>query len=89
LTTVWGQKGYQFLSQFLDVLAQNYGADLKLLDFIKEREKSRVAINWWISNQTEGKIQELVPEGVIDQLTRLIQTNAIYFKGSGNKTDAS
>ena len=80
INAIWGQKDYKFTSQFLDILAQNYGAGLKLLDFVNEREKSRAAINQWISNQTEGKIKDLVPEGVIDQLTRLILTNAIYFK---------
>jgi len=80
VNTLWGQKGYKFLAQFLDTLAQNYGSDLRILDFTNEPEKSRVAINLWISDQTEDKIKDLVPEGVIDQLTRLILTNAIYFK---------
>jgi serpin B len=82
VNALWGQKGCKFLSQFLDVLAQNYGAELQILDFINETEHSRNTINRWITEQTEGRINELIPEGVIDQLTRLILTNAIYFNAA-------
>jgi len=76
---IWGQEGYAFLPEFLDVLAQNYGAGLRLLDFVNAPEESRLAINDWVSDQTEGKIPDLMPQGVIDELTRLVLTNAIYF----------
>lgn len=82
VNTLWGQKGYKFLAQFLDLLAQNYGAELRILDFINQPDESRVAINQWVSDQTEGKIKDLVPEGMIDQLTRLILTDAIFFKAT-------
>ncbi len=45
VNAIWGQKDYTFLEQFLDVLAQNYGAGLRILDFIKETEPSRIAIS--------------------------------------------
>jgi len=76
---IWGQEGYAFLPEFLDVLAQNYGAGLRLLDFMSAPEESRLAINDWVSDQTEGKIQDLMPQDVINALTRLVLTNAIYF----------
>jgi len=79
VNAIWGQKGYNFLDAFLNVLAENYGAGLRLLDFIEETEESRRAINDWVSDQTEGRIDELIPEGVIDEWTRLVLTNAIYF----------
>jgi serpin B len=79
---IWGQKGYQFLPAFLDVLAENYGAGLRLLDFINETEPSRIAINKWVSNQTEGRIKDLIPQGAISELTRLVLTNAIYFNAA-------
>jgi serpin B len=79
---IWGQKGYEFLPAFLDVLAENYGAGLRILDFITETEKSRVAINDWVSNQTEGRIKDLIQPGAIDALTRLVLTNAIYFNAA-------
>ena len=82
VNAIWGQKDYSFLPTFLDVLAENYGAGLRTLDFIKETEKSRVTINDWVSDQTEGRIEDLIPQGVIDAATRLVLTNAIYFNAA-------
>ena len=82
VNAIWGQKDYGFLSDFLDVLAQNYGAGLRILDFINETEESRLAINDWVSDQTEGRIEDLIPQGAIDALTRLVLTNAIYFNAA-------
>lgn len=66
VNAIWGQKGYQFLAQFLDTLAVNYGAGLRILDFIKEPEQCRITINEWVSDQTEGRIKDLIPQGAID-----------------------
>jgi serpin B len=82
VNAIWGQKDYEFLINFLDVLAENYGAGLRILDFITEPEKSRVTINDWVSNQTEGRIEDLIPPGMIDALTRFVLTNAIYFNAA-------
>jgi serpin B len=82
VNAIWGQKDYEFLSEFLDVLAENYGAGLRILDFVNETEESRLAINDWVSDQTEGRIEDLIPEGVITLLTRLVLTNAIYFNAA-------
>jgi len=82
VNAIWGQKDYEFLSDFLDVLAENYGAGLRILDFINETEKSRLTINEWVSDQTEGRIKDLIPQGAIDALTRLVLTNAIYFNAA-------
>jgi serpin B len=82
VNAIWGQKDYEFLSDFLDVLAENYGAGLRILDFITETEASRLAINQWVSDQTEGRIKDLIPQGAIDALTRLVLTNAIYFNAA-------
>jgi serpin B len=79
---IWGQEGYEFLSDFLDILAQNYGAGLRLLDYAGDPEGSRTTINDWVSDQTEGKIEDLIPPGVIDATTRLVLANAIYFKAN-------
>jgi len=82
VNAIWGQTGYSFLPEFLDVLAENYGAALRLLDFVQAPEESRAIINDWVSGQTEGKIEDLIPEGLIDTLTRLVLTNAIYFNAA-------
>jgi serpin B len=82
VNAIWGQKDYEFLADFLDVLAGNYSAGLRILDFITETEKSRLTINDWVSDQTEGRIKDLIPQGAIDALTRLVLTNAIYFNAA-------
>jgi serpin B len=82
VNAIWGQKNYQFLDQFLDVLAENYGAGLRILDFAGAPEESRTIINDWVSDQTEERIEDLIPQGLINALTRLVLTNAIYFNAA-------
>jgi serpin B len=82
VNAIWGQQGYQFLPDFLDRLAENYGAGLRVLDFQKAAEPARVTINNWVDQQTEGKIKDLIPPGAIDSMTRLVLTNAIYFNAA-------
>jgi serpin B len=76
---LWGQQDYKIQSAFLNILAQNYGAGMNLLDFIDAPENSRVTINNWVSSQTNNCINDLLPQGSIDQNTRFVLTNAIYF----------
>lgn len=80
--SLWGQTGYQFLPQYLETLASNYGAGLRLADFVQAPEPARLTINDWVKGQTEGKIQNLLPKGVIDHLTRLVLVNAVYFNAA-------
>lgn len=82
VNAIWGQKEYQFLDAFIDLLAENYGTELRTMDFASEPEESRVTINNWVSDQTEGRIEDLIPQGVINTLTRLLLTNAIYFSAA-------
>ncbi len=49
--TLWGQQGFEFLSEFLDTLAENYGAGLRLVDFSSNPEAARQTINQWVSDQ--------------------------------------
>jgi serpin B len=79
VNAIWGQRDYKFLTSFLDTLAENYGAGLRTLDFVNAPEEARITINEWVSEQTEGKIEDLIPQGLINILTRLVLTNAIYF----------
>jgi serpin B len=82
VNAIWGQQGFSFLPDYLDLLAQNYGAGLRLLDFVKAAESSRQTINNWVSQQTEEKINNLLPPGSINEMTRLVLTNAIYFNAA-------
>jgi serpin B len=77
--SLWGQKDYDFLPDFLDLLAENYGAGLRVLDFEADAEKARQVINDWVLDQTEEKIKDLLPQGILNGATRLVLTNAIYF----------
>jgi serpin B len=82
VNSIWGQSDHSFLPEFLDVLAKNYGAALRLLDFENAPEESRQVINEWVSDQTEGRIKDLIPQGDINTWTRLVLTNAIYFNAA-------
>jgi serpin B len=76
---LWGQKGVTFLPRFLQILGSDFGADLGPLDF-RQTETARTTINAWIDAQTNHKIQDLLAPGVLSADTRLVLTNAIYFK---------
>jgi serpin B len=76
---VWGQEDYAFLDEYLDLLAESYGAGVRPADFRENPEESRIAINDWVAERTEGRIEDLIPPGIISELTRMVLTNAIYF----------
>ena len=78
---LWGQQGFSFLPGFLVLTRDNYGAELGEVDFKGQREQARQTINTWVAKQTEDKIHDLIPEGILDEMTRLVLTNAVYFKG--------
>lgn len=76
--SVWGQRGFGFNQPFLETLALNYGAGLRLTDFVEDPEGAREAINQWASEETEGRIENVLPPDVINRDTRMILANAIY-----------
>lgn len=78
---LWGQKGYRFREDFLLTTKTHYGAGLQEVDFRTAAEEARKTINAWVEQQTKDTIKDLIPPGVLDALTRLVLTNAIYFKG--------
>ena len=77
---LWGQRDFSFKPAFLE-LTRSYGAPLERLDFAKS-EEARVTINHWVEDQTRSRIRNLLPGGVINLNTKLVLTNAIYFKGA-------
>jgi serpin B len=81
--SLWGQSGFPIEAEYLDTLAVNYGAGLRLVDFNQpdNLERARLAINGWAKEETEGKIRQLFEEGQLQQGTVLVLANAIYFKG--------
>jgi serpin B len=65
---------------FLDALAERFGAGLRLADYVDDTEGARKRINGWVAEQTEQRIPELLPAGVLTPLSRLTLVNAIYLK---------
>jgi serpin B len=80
VNAIWGQRGFPFRATFLDVLAANYGARLRLAAFSEDPEGARGEINSWVASSTRNRIRDLLPQGSVSDLTRLILTNAVYFK---------
>ncbi|MEN6482004.1 MAG: serpin family protein [Anaerolineaceae bacterium] len=82
VNAIWGQAGFPFQESYLDLLAEYYGAGLRTVDYVAEPEAARELINQWVEDQTNQKIKDLIPQGAIDPLTRLVLTNAIYFNAA-------
>lgn len=78
---LWGQKGYSFLKEFTELIECCYQGGMNEVDFINETESSRREINEWVEYKTREKIKDLLQKGSIRTDTRLVLTNAIYFKG--------
>ena len=82
---VWAEKTFSFLQSYLDTIALNYGAGIQLADFLNQHEAVRKQINDWVSRQTNDKIQNLIPQGALDQATKMVLVNALYFKADWEK----
>ncbi len=82
---LWAEKTYPFLPDYTSTARRYYSADTTNLDFINQPEDSRRTINQWVEDKTENKIRDLIPNGEIDPLTRLVITNAVYFYGTWEK----
>jgi serine protease inhibitor len=78
---LWAEKSHKFLPAFLAVNQKCYGAGTRLMNFRKDSEGARKTINSWVAKQTRDKIQDLLARGLLDARTRLVLTNAVYFKG--------
>ena len=78
--SLWLQDGYTFKDKFINIGKKYYSAEIENLNFA-ESERSRQIINKWVEGKTNNKIKNLIPKGILDALTRLVLTNAVYFKG--------
>lgn len=85
---LWLQKDYTLINSYVDIVDTYYGGKVANLDFKKDTENSRITINKWIEDKTNNKIKDLIPKGILLPDTRLVLTNAIYFKANwSNKFD--
>lgn len=79
---LWAQRDHGFLPQYTDIIEEFYGGKVADLDFAADAEGSRQTINDWVSDKTRQRIKDLIPAGVLSAMTRLVLTNAIYFKAA-------
>ncbi|KAA0702634.1 Leukocyte elastase inhibitor [Triplophysa tibetana] len=82
---LYGEKSYQFIDKFISDTQKYYQARLEPVDFKQNTEAARVNVNNWVEKTTQGKIKDLLKPGVLDNMTRLVLVNAIYFKGNWEK----
>ncbi|UCH93161.1 MAG: serpin family protein [Candidatus Aminicenantes bacterium] len=80
--SLWPQEGYPFLKEYLALVKKHYGVAITPLDYQGAAEEARKIINQWVEEKTKDRIKNLIQPGVLDALTRLVLTNAIYFKGN-------
>ena len=79
---LWAEKTYAFLPGYMSMAQEFYSANATNMDFRNQPEPSRLTINGWVEDQTNNRIRDLIPQGGIDPMTRLVITNAVYFKGT-------
>lgn len=80
INAAFTDQGYDFKRPFLDTLAQQYGTGMYAADFMSQPEQERMAINAWVEEKTRDRVQDLLPDGSIDQGTAFVLVNALYFK---------
>lgn len=80
VNSLWAEKTYPILESYKQRVAKSYGAELKAVDFIQAAELARQNINQWVSDATQKKIEDLIPQGVLTPETVLALVNAIYLK---------
>ena len=86
--SLWIQQDYKIEEEYLEFVKETFGAPYKKVDFKtdKNRERARKDINKWVENQTKDKIQNLISPTLLNAGTRLVLTNAIYFKSAWEKS---
>ncbi len=77
---LWGDHLFEASASYLAMTRSAYGAPLQLVDFQNAHEAARSKINAWVSDQTKNRINDLLPQGSVDPTTRMVLTNAIFFK---------
>ena len=75
------QQNFKLLDEYLKLTAAHFKAEAENVDFATSAEAVRTTINTWVEEKTNQKIKNLIPEGVLGELTRLVLVNAVYFKG--------
>jgi|GEM_PF-7115282 len=75
-------EGFKILPSFENFLKKTFNSSTHALNYVRHKEESIRRINNDIENDTRGMIKDLIPPNGLDETTRLVLTNAIYFKAS-------
>ena len=78
--TIWPDVSLTLPDDFLARISAGYRNKTVALDYRADPEKARVTINDDIAKSTHDRITDLIPPEIITDKTRLVLTNAVYFK---------
>ncbi|MDO8409425.1 MAG: serpin family protein [Phenylobacterium sp.] len=78
---VWVQRDFSLNPAFVQTAERDYGAQARTVDFQRSPQQAADEINAWVSGETRARIPELITASSINDATRLIVTNAVYFLG--------
>ncbi|XP_034369109.1 plasminogen activator inhibitor 2 [Arvicanthis niloticus] len=78
---LFGEKSARFKEEYIKLCKKYYSTEPEVVDFLECAEEARKKINSWVKTQTKGEIPNLLPEGSVDEDTKMVLVNAIYFKG--------
>jgi serpin B len=78
---LWVKADYPLHSEFIKAIVESFKGSIEPVDFNNELA-ARNKINTWVSDQTRGKIRNLIGPNAVTSGTRLVLANAIYFKAA-------
>jgi serpin B len=85
VNAIWVEQTARLVPEFEGLVKQTYGGSVKQVDFLHKAEDSRLVINAWVEEKTNERIKNLIPPNSLTPVTRMVLTNAIYFKGTWQK----
>ncbi|EDL91757.1 serine (or cysteine) proteinase inhibitor, clade B, member 2 [Rattus norvegicus] len=78
---LFGEKSARFKEEYIQRCKKYYSTEPEAVDFLECANEARKKINSWVKTQTKGEIPNLLPEGSVDEDTKMVLVNTIYFKG--------
>ena len=77
---VYIEESLKVNSKYINNVSKNFKAKVEDVNFIQNFKAIEKEINKWVEKETRDKIVELIPQGTLDNLTRMVLVNALYFK---------
>ncbi len=78
--SAWMQRGVYFERPYLEALASGFGDEAFEADFSGHLYEAVAAINAWVSNETAGRIRNILDPQSLDPQTVLVLANALHFR---------